>query len=75
MRFNEIVGNCGLKNIDFNEGLAEFGIILLRSSWGKGYSKEAQLLCLDYAFNELKLIELSFHTDENNSKMKKVQNY
>lgn len=66
----KIVGNCGLKNIDLKRGQAEFGIILHQSVWGKGISQECHLLCLNFAFNELKLEKVYFTTDEHNVRMK-----
>jgi len=66
---NNVVGCCGFKNIDSKEKTAEFGIILSRSVWGKGISKEAHSLALDWAFKSLGLNEIFFYTDEHNLRM------
>lgn len=66
---NNIVGSCGFKNIDQVEEKAEFGLILHRSVWGKGACADCHLLCLDYAFEKLKLQKIYFTTDNHNYRM------
>jgi ribosomal-protein-alanine N-acetyltransferase len=70
MKSKKIVGNCGFKNIDFTSQEAAFGIILHKSFWGKGLSGECHLLCLSYGFEELKLAQVYFETDDRNFRMK-----
>lgn len=51
-----LIGNCGLHDIDYENGTALFGIFIGdKSYWGKGYGKEATRLIIDYAFNILNL--------------------
>lgn len=51
-----VIGRAELGLIDRENGQAAFGIVIgERSSWGKGYGKEAILELLDVAFNALHL--------------------
>lgn len=51
-----MIGNCGLREIDYRQGTATFGISIARKdSWGKGYGTEATRLTLDYGFRFLNL--------------------
>ena len=53
---DELIGSCGLHDIDNVNGLAMFGIFIGRKDhWNKGYGKEATSLCLDFGFNVLNL--------------------
>ncbi|MBN9390677.1 MAG: GNAT family N-acetyltransferase [Chloroflexi bacterium] len=52
----DLIGNCGLRDIDFRQGTATFGIsIFHKDYWGKGYGTEATRLTLDYGFRFLNL--------------------
>jgi RimJ/RimL family protein N-acetyltransferase len=56
LRTDELIGNCGLFNIDYANQRGEFGIFIgNKSYWGKGYGTEASILLLDYGFNILNL--------------------
>lgn len=51
-----MIGNCGLRDIDYRQGTATFGISIARKEfWGKGYGTEATRLTLDYGFRFLNL--------------------
>lgn len=50
------IGNVYLTDIDYINRTAESHVLIGdKEYWGKGYAKEAYLLLLDYAFNELNL--------------------
>jgi [ribosomal protein S5]-alanine N-acetyltransferase len=52
----EHIGNIGIHNIDWVNGLGEYGIVMgEKKYWGKGYSKEASSLLINHAFNRLNL--------------------
>jgi RimJ/RimL family protein N-acetyltransferase len=52
----EVIGNCGLRDIDYRQGTATFGISIFRKEfWGKGYGTEATRLTVDYGFRFLNL--------------------
>jgi len=54
-----LIGNCGLHNVNYIDGRAEFGIFIGdKSYWNKGYGKEATCLILDFGFNVLNLHEI-----------------
>lgn len=56
MESDELLGSCGLHDIDHVNGLALFGIFIgNKNFWNKGYGEEATRLCLDYGFNVLNL--------------------
>ena len=53
---DELLGNCGLLNVDLVHGTAELGIFIGdRNYWDGGYGTEAVKLLLDYGFNLLNL--------------------
>lgn len=68
---NTICGTCGFKEIDWDKRESEFGIILSKSVWGQGVSKECHHLSLDYAFDKLDLDLVYFNTDLQNKRMQK----
>jgi len=56
---NDLIGNCGLMNVDHIHRTAELGIFIgNKNFWNKGYGSEALNLLLDYAFNILNLNNL-----------------
>ena len=53
---DELIGNCGLHNLDQVNRSAEVGIFIgNKEYWNKGYGEEALRLLLDYGFNVLNL--------------------
>jgi len=51
---NELIGNCGFKDIDYTNQIAEAGIFLgNKKFWNKGYGTEAMSLLIDYGFKAL----------------------
>jgi RimJ/RimL family protein N-acetyltransferase len=53
---DELIGGCGLLNIDHINRTAEVGIFIgEKGYWGRGYGEEAMRLLLDFAFNILNL--------------------
>jgi len=53
---NELIGNCGLMNIDMINRCAEMGIFIgNKGYWNKGYGTEAIKLLLDFSFNLINL--------------------
>jgi RimJ/RimL family protein N-acetyltransferase len=46
------------------------GIIIGKAHWGHGYAVEAHLAFLDYGFDHLKLQQVSFGTDKDNTTMR-----
>lgn len=56
LKKNELIGNCGLLNVNQLNRTAEVGIFIgNKDYWNKGYGTEALNLLLDYAFNLLNL--------------------
>lgn len=61
------IGNIKLGPIDWNHRVGDIGIMIGdKSSWGRGYAREAIKLLSDYAFNMLKLHKLEAGAYENN---------
>ena len=61
---NQLIGNCGLHNIDLKNRKAVFGIFIGdKSFWSKGYGTDATRTLLRFAFEELglNLIELEVY--------------
>jgi len=56
MSDDRLVGGVGLLNVSPADETAELGIAIFEpEDWGKGFGKEASVLALRYAFNELGL--------------------
>ena len=49
------MGTVSLKNIQYGEDVAEFGIVVRRCAMGKGYSKFGMREIIKYGFDELRL--------------------
>ncbi len=61
------IGNCSLHAIQWEEKVAELGIVLgEKDCWGKGYGPEALRLLLHYAFRELGLKKVVLHVHREN---------
>jgi RimJ/RimL family protein N-acetyltransferase len=59
VKTDELIGGCGLLNLDSVNRSSEVGIFIgEKSYWNKGYGEEALRLLLDYAFNILNLESL-----------------
>ncbi|MCH2043412.1 MAG: GNAT family N-acetyltransferase [Saprospiraceae bacterium] len=52
----EWVGWCGLKKNEQNQ--IDIGFRFMRKHWGNGYATEAAQACIQYAFNQLGLIQV-----------------
>jgi RimJ/RimL family protein N-acetyltransferase len=67
------IGNIALQAIDYINRNAEFAILLGdRTSWGKGYSKEAGLLLLKHGFDEINLHRIYCGTHVENIPMQRL---
>jgi len=53
-----LIGCCGLRPYNFEEGIYEIGFHLRPDFWGKGLATEAANAVIDYAFNTLKVRDL-----------------
>lgn len=69
---NQLIGSCGM-GYQRDGGLPiEFGYTLARSRWGHGLATEAAAACLRYAFEHLRLMELSASVDSRNVASQRV---
>jgi RimJ/RimL family protein N-acetyltransferase len=60
---DQLIGVCGLKNIDWRSRHAEFGITIgAKQEWGKGYGAEATKLIVRHSFLTLNLNRVYLHT-------------
>ncbi len=64
----QIVGCTRLKELDRNHRHAIVGSWYAQSAWRTGVNLEAKLLLLDFAFENLSLIRIEFHTDARNAR-------
>jgi ribosomal-protein-alanine N-acetyltransferase len=68
----QLIGSCGM-GYQRDGGLPiEFGYTLARSHWGHGLATEAAVACLHYAFEKLRLPELSASVDSRNIASQRV---
>jgi RimJ/RimL family protein N-acetyltransferase len=62
----EIVGCTRLKELDAAHRRALLGSWYAPQAWRTGVNREAKLLLLRYAFEELECVRVEFHTDAHN---------
>ena len=55
----ELIGICGLHEIDHYQQLAEVGIRIGKDHWGKGLGQDAVRTLVDYGFRHLNLAKIS----------------
>jgi RimJ/RimL family protein N-acetyltransferase len=55
----ELIGICGLHEIDHYQQLAEVGIRIGKDFWGKGFGQDAVRTLVDYGFRQLHLAKIS----------------
>lgn len=55
----QLIGICGLHEIDHYQQLAEVGIRIGKESWGKGFGQDAVRTLVDYGFRHLHLAKIS----------------
>lgn len=67
-----IVGCCGLRPYKNQNDVYELGFHLRKKYWHKGYALEAAKAMIDYAFTELKAVELKAGHNPNNIASSKV---
>jgi RimJ/RimL family protein N-acetyltransferase len=64
-----LIGTTGLRQIDFRNRHATFGIVIgEKSEWDKGYGTEATRLVIGYAFETLNLNRVELHVHESNAR-------
>lgn len=54
-----VIGNCGIRRKDENDGEADIGYELAPEHWGKGYATEAARAIIAFGFRELGLHRVS----------------
>jgi RimJ/RimL family protein N-acetyltransferase len=64
---NKHIGNIKIDPINNEANAGEYGILIGdKTSWGKGYAKEASIRILKYCFEELKLTTITLGVIEDN---------
>ena len=64
---NRHIGNIKIDPIDLDANSGEYGILMGdKTSWGKGYAKEASIRIIKYCFEELKLSTITLGVIEDN---------
>ena len=64
---NKHIGNIKIDPINLNTNSGEYGILMGdKTSWGKGYAKEASIRVIKYCFEELKLSTITLGVIEGN---------
>jgi len=67
------IGNCGLHEIEPENGRAEFGILIgEKGEWGKGYGPEAAGMLLRYGFEELRLHRIDLEVYAQNERAQRA---
>jgi len=66
----ELVGECGIFDLDLDHKHARFGIIIHHPFWGKKVGTTARLLCFQFAFEELRLHRLTTGTFAENFRVR-----
>ena len=69
LKEDKLIGNCGLKNVDYINRVATLGIFIGdEKERSKGYEKETIKLLLDFGFNYLNLNEINLDVMEFNKR-------
>lgn len=64
---NKHIGNVKIDQVYWDHGFAEYGIMIGdKTSWGKGYAREASQCAIDYSFREKKLRKINLGVVMNN---------
>jgi ribosomal-protein-alanine N-acetyltransferase len=63
---DKVLGKCVLFQFSHENQRAEFGYVINRSHWAKGYMTETLTAIINFAFNELGLHRLEVDTDAEN---------
>ena len=70
LKEDKLIGNCGLKNVDYINRVATLGIFIGdKKERSKGYGKETIKLLLDFGFNYLNLNEINLDVMEFNKNL------
>lgn len=70
---NNLIGFAGLLKCDYlDKEDFEFGFVLAKEAWRKGYASEIGQAQIDFAFKKLKQNKILAVTNKNNSASKKV---
>jgi RimJ/RimL family protein N-acetyltransferase len=73
---NEFLGWSGIKFINYkinnHQNFYELGYRFIERHWGKGYSTEAGIAFVKYAFDEMKVKALYAYADEGNNNSRKI---
>lgn len=65
----ELIGTCGLHEIDFKNDTARLGVIIgKKEHWNKGYAREAICVLLDFAFSAAGLHKIYLNVFVTNQK-------
>lgn len=68
LKTDNLLGTLRLSNFDWISGTASIGIVIGdKNARGKGFAKEALLLCISYAFNTLNLQKIYAGVASNNT--------
>lgn len=68
----ELIGTINLLNINYKNKHADIGIWLDKRYWGKGFSKEALRLMIDFGFKQLKLNRIQARVLHENTRSQKL---
>lgn len=69
-----LIGGVGFGLTDWSKGTANFGYVLQKAAWGKGYATEASRAVVNLAFDELGLRKLVAHCEPANAASLSVLN-
>ena len=64
---DQLIGTCGLLNIDSTHCRAELGYGVSVGQWGRGIAREAARAILDWGFDELELRRVAASVDPDNT--------
>lgn len=67
-----IIAMTGLTNIDTNNGLAEFYIMVNPNFQGNGYGSKSTIFTINYAFNNYNIHKIYLYTNEFNERANKL---
>jgi RimJ/RimL family protein N-acetyltransferase len=72
IKTRELIGTVNLLNINYKNKNSDVGLWLSKKYWGKGFSREALSIILEFGFKKLKLVKIQARVLSGNIRSQKL---